>query len=913
MRKSTICAGVIKLKGSELNNCDDRGSVAKQTQEAASRKLSDDSMLMAFGKGFIHEVAQPFRGAAQLAGLKEPDKLRRQESSGVAYTVGAFAGQAADFMVATAIARRIPGCANSLLAATVGGGMLGFVAPVTASENTLADRLRKGLVGAATVAVMETTGSRSMRFPSTTGLLHHVLHESLSGAVAGAASVELDSKFKTGQWAGGNATIEAALGWGITGGAATIFSTGLSKFLEKGARVLPDVSLKHEPGRAVMEITGVLDRSLLPSTERASGAISARVGELGIDQQRVGLMASEAVSAVEVVVGKASYTPSELTLGRRDINLMEDRSRMIEAVYSKKEAIFEAIEKAAVEKEFLVHKITGCSTEICVAAELVPELQAIRKHRELISTHFDADANHFHRMMDSAVPGYASVILPEQVPLFLNQLPNPGLVKEIYLLSQKSADGTLAYALSPNKIVAWEFNRRPQSDFRWVLGHEWAHLADFHGSWKSMFDLAAKIEEHGYSANDYAKKNTKENWAVHLGEELINSDPDRAYCLATAAPYRAFILARALKEQIAANGSRFANPNNAAFSKRADYVEILAEQSIKENLSGLISANRFERVAERVDFVRSLAEKREDLAEKLIRRQLAESWVPVEERAAQEPLSKLLGKMHRQLEIAHFRETVKSSIPALAIKGIEELVQRKAPAVTIQDSLEQVALRGGQFTQKALELMESKKLDASHLPTEAIKSLVLYADDDVTASRGLSILFAQRKDVLEQGSPIERELLFERAREIIRTSAHGERKLMHWMYDKHASWMASPSKGMTDFLIEQLNAGTSLSDSAMLIVSHVRDPEVRLEALKVIRKSIDVRLRKEDSFGLWLYVLTRDLSPTARHETVVEVLNQQTPERRRKLFFQTLRHAIDSDRPWIADAFRTSKRKNPAA
>jgi hypothetical protein len=895
----------------DLVHGDHKSAGASKNQEAARQKLGSESSLTALAKGFLHEVSQPVAGIAQIVGLKEPQKTRHQESQGTAFAIGAFAGQAADFVLATAIARRIPGCASSMLAATVGGGLLGFVSPLASSENTLADRFRKGLVGAATVAVLETTGSRNMRFASTTGLLHHALHESFSGALAGVATVQLDSKFKTGQWVGCSTSLEAALGWGITGGVSTVLATGLAKSLEKGAKLLPEVDFNHKMERSKFCFDKTLNYNLKESIES-----SIQRNEREVTAQIIGRTQRETGPMPEAVLGGPPSSHEKLELKPKSIDLRQDMSGLIEKISTRKEPILEVLSGPAVEKEFVVHKIRGCSTEICVAIELLPEIEKIRELRTLGGRLSEFDAVEFHRVIEKWTPEYASTILPEQLPLFLNELPNQKLIKEIYLLPQRSGDGMLAYALSPSKIIAWEFNQSPEATLRWMLAHEWAHLADFQGTWKGIFELAAKYEEHGYNARDYAKTNLQENWAVHLGEELMHRDPDFACVLAEKAPFRAYVLARALKEQIANNGSSFASASNASFARRADYVQAIAEEEIRKVLPSLFNGNKWRNLAGVTSFLQALAEKREDLAEQLISRQFVESWLPPDQQSSQQPLSKLLSKMHDRVRNQHCLEMVASSMPAIAVKGIEELASRGADPKLVQSLIEQTLERGEKFAETTLRLFEFNRIDSRYLPGEAVASLVLHSDADWLSQEALSVLLSHGKEQIEKWSPAAQDLIFERGREIVKAAGNfageAERKIFHAMYDRTASWMASPSRRSIEFLIEQLHSGNRLSDSAMLIVSHVKDPEARLEALKVLQMKIDAGILG-DHFGVWLKEFTHDLPPVAREEVLVEAVNQQALARRRKIFEDMRLAAKEGDEAWILNAFRRVKMSESAA
>ncbi len=170
--------------------------------------------------------------------------------------------------------------------------------------------------------------------------------------------------------------------------------------------------------------------------------------------------------------------------------------------------------------------------------------------------------------------------LPEDFIQDIKALPDPSLVKELVLLdepfymngyrqSKVNPDGVVprpaaATAGRDGVITFYEqLNTRDKgattggtlSEF---LNHEWSHLVKFNFPEHSvLFNQAAEIET-GFYVRDYAKRQYPdhtdlqhhENWAVHMGEELMATDADRFFITAHNAPIRTTLMAKAWLESL---------------------------------------------------------------------------------------------------------------------------------------------------------------------------------------------------------------------------------------------------------------------------------------------------------------------------------------------------------------------------
>ena len=85
--------------------------------------------------------------------------------------------------------------------------------------------------------------------------------------------------------------------------------------------------------------------------------------------------------------------------------------------------------------------------------------------------------------------------------------------------------------------------------------------------------LAAQLECDGYYAREYAK-HPGENWAVHLGEQLMGLSGANLWTFAHSAPLRAVVLARALREAMR-RGRNVGDPGShqEEFSERLRMID----------------------------------------------------------------------------------------------------------------------------------------------------------------------------------------------------------------------------------------------------------------------------------------------------------------------------------------------------
>lgn len=277
-----------------------------------------------FGRGFKDSALQPVEGLLQLAGIhKAPESLAekahtsqaveksaekslsagadspRPESSdkiasaatnksesSKAYSAGAMVGQAFDFTLVQLLAKRIPGIGKLGSASTVlAGAGIGFLSANEAGHNSVGDRLESAAIGASTIGVMEGSNFALGKLGLQKTFSHSLIKASASGAITGAVTTQLNTKFQTGHWASADETASGAASWALTGVALGGISEAAvrgAKFLGRpsairpvseevgGAAIKTDVPKVSSPADAHLSGTDDQDWGRVRSTDAAS-------------------------------------------------------------------------------------------------------------------------------------------------------------------------------------------------------------------------------------------------------------------------------------------------------------------------------------------------------------------------------------------------------------------------------------------------------------------------------------------------------------------------------------------------------------------------------------------------------------------------------------------------------------------
>lgn len=197
------------------------------------------------------------------------------------------------------------------------------------------------------------------------------------------------------------------------------------------------------------------------------------------------------------------------------------------------------------------YAIADHPTRIVVPDDYARELDAVRAMRlRLEGTPHDCDV--------PLSPGLANRALPEDCIPHLKALPRDVLPDTLQLLNddnpvdvwhrQTLGDSTFRSqaAATPNTIT---FYCKDLDEFLGdEIRHEWAHLA----KWEmptigQVFDAAARFEGFSIVHRERALVDADEDWAVHLGEQLLHPDPDVFFELTRDNPIRTVFLGEALR------------------------------------------------------------------------------------------------------------------------------------------------------------------------------------------------------------------------------------------------------------------------------------------------------------------------------------------------------------------------------
>lgn len=190
--------------------------------------------------------------------------------------------------------------------------------------------------------------------------------------------------------------------------------------------------------------------------------------------------------------------------------------------------------------------------------------------------------------------------LPEDLIPHLDALPNSRLVKDMYLLNEKSPwdikkpDKRFGDAAAEATELGEVFYFMTEKDplvLRLLTNHEFGHLV--HLKFKAAetaFESACKLENAlndphlEFNANEYSTKNAYENFAVHFGEELLDPSPERFLQAVEYAPIRMAILAKALKSVLTEIPQAKVSLHHKQFMARAELLEKNLVPSVVEGI-----------------------------------------------------------------------------------------------------------------------------------------------------------------------------------------------------------------------------------------------------------------------------------------------------------------------------------------
>lgn len=185
-------------------------------------------------------------------------------------------------------------------------------------------------------------------------------------------------------------------------------------------------------------------------------------------------------------------------------------------------------------------------------------------------------------------------VLPEEVMLALDDLPEPLLLEKIvmrgdddpYSFDRYDPEGLGAGENGRVSGRGMELFKMNRDNLAEILPHEWAHALDNTQEHDGlMFRVAAKFDGDEFVTGKRARTDDREDFAVHMGEAMLAKDETKFLEFVEKSPMRAVALAMALKESITRGGD-----NNSEFRKdllrRIEFVEREAGPKVAAKLEG---------------------------------------------------------------------------------------------------------------------------------------------------------------------------------------------------------------------------------------------------------------------------------------------------------------------------------------
>ncbi len=191
---------------------------------------------------------------------------------------------------------------------------------------------------------------------------------------------------------------------------------------------------------------------------------------------------------------------------------------------------------------------------------------------------------------------YKARALPEDLVPILDALPNSKLVKRINMLDSEYAYNkwfSMNVAATARDRTITFYQASNSHRLRTTTNHEWAHVLhnvrpDLLNRYVAAVHLENGLEKTGYNLDNYARKNERENWAVHLGESMLDFDADGLLKFGRNAPLRASVLGRALKSAVTEGPQAETSLFRKQFEVRADFIDAkfrpLALSSLLESM-----------------------------------------------------------------------------------------------------------------------------------------------------------------------------------------------------------------------------------------------------------------------------------------------------------------------------------------
>jgi hypothetical protein len=168
-------------------------------------------------------------------------------------------------------------------------------------------------------------------------------------------------------------------------------------------------------------------------------------------------------------------------------------------------------------------------------------------------------------------------LLPEHLGQYYERTPYPELTRTILLLEHPSrvyagTEFTADAHFKERMVRIFGKNASIDADFELVNNHEWSHF--LHAKEPALLKVytAAKAYE-SFVARSYGDKNSHEHWTVNTGELFLNSDPEAFMLLASEAPVKTVITAKAIQQSLDRFSTALPEHIREALEKRVQFVD----------------------------------------------------------------------------------------------------------------------------------------------------------------------------------------------------------------------------------------------------------------------------------------------------------------------------------------------------
>ncbi len=200
-------------------------------------------------------------------------------------------------------------------------------------------------------------------------------------------------------------------------------------------------------------------------------------------------------------------------------------------------------------------------TRIVIPEDYAQKLDKVRSFRRAMESNPSLDRAELAKLHLGTDKDLANRSLPEDFISAIDRLPDKTLIS-LTLLNEPNPEDpahrrrlndpffrSAATSAQDGEICFYE--HEVDSSMELDVSHEWAHVLKYRlPSLSKQFDHAALVEKNGYMQRPYADTKESENWAVHLGEQVLHPKDSEFGTFLSSAPVRAVILGRALQQSL---------------------------------------------------------------------------------------------------------------------------------------------------------------------------------------------------------------------------------------------------------------------------------------------------------------------------------------------------------------------------